>query len=81
MWNLPAIRAAASATSGWVMPGARSAFSRDGGDHGQQVGLSGPVVADDEKPFVVHGHVKLELWDHYGGELLRHLPGDYEGLH
>ena len=46
---------------------------RQGGDHRQQVRLTGAIVADHEQALVVHGVVELELGNDQINELIRHL--------
>ena len=51
-----------------------------GGDHGHEVRLTGAVVADDQKPLVIHGLIELKLRKDEVDQLLGHLFGNHIGL-
>ena len=44
--------------------------------HGHQVRLTSPVVADDQNPLVVHALVKRKLWDHLVRDAFGHVVGN-----
>ena len=51
------------------------------GDDRHQVGLAGPIVADDQESLVVGRLIELKLRDQDGGELLGHLGAYHVGGH